>query len=129
MLALAASLGMGCPDTSPPPEFPQCVLELDMAPTQGAPGTLVLVTGGPLTNDAYDYNVRVGGTRATVVDVSRNDACLECDVCQAQTEPPCDGCETCYPCWTSCNACVCGTSSGRSKTSVRCATKAMTGRS
>ncbi len=59
-------------------------------PASGFPGDTIVATGAPFS-EAYDTLILVGGFRATVVDVDR-EQCTKCDTCR--DEAGCGGCKS-----------------------------------
>jgi hypothetical protein len=73
-----------------------CALDLSLAASTAAPGDVLTVTGGPLT-ELRDTIVTVGGIQAEVSEVARSEECSDsivgCDVCRVEAEcPPCGFC-------------------------------------
>jgi hypothetical protein len=97
-IALLWLAGCGTAAVAPPPT---CALDF-AAPLPAAPGDTVTLLGGPVT-DPEDTTVLVGGTSATLVDVSR-DECTLCDACESAAN--CTGCDDCLVCKDSCDTCV-----------------------
>jgi hypothetical protein len=81
-----------------------CTLDAPVAaPASGAPGDEVVLTSAPLT-EVWDTLVTVGGTRATVLDLTR-DGCDDCDTCVDDAE--CTVCDVeCVDCTETCATCV-----------------------
>lgn len=100
---LAIALMAGC-NSGTVVDFPQCALDVALSPTEAVPGGTVAAIGGPLSQYPWDHAVRVGGKAAEVVDVSRNDACTDCDACFELEE--CNGCEVCPSCADTCAGCI-----------------------
>jgi hypothetical protein len=71
-------------------EYEICSLEVTLAPSSGAPGDTILVTGTPFT-EVRDTRVEVGGARAAIEDVSRLDNTCEGSVCL--TDEDCESCD------------------------------------
>jgi len=69
-------------------------------PAAAAPGDVVVITGSPLTTD-YDTALYVGGARAQVTAVDR-DECSECDTCREEAE--CLVCGDCDECDAICES-------------------------
>lgn len=69
-----------------------------VTPAAATPGTLVTLTGTPLTTH-YDSALYVGGVRADVSAVDRA-TCSTCDECRV--EQSCNACEDCDACDVVC---------------------------
>ena len=77
----------------------RCDVALDsVEPAQAWPGESVVVTGAPFTT-SFDTAVYVGGERATVVSLDRDD-CAACDDCR--TDNGCNSCSDCDECDAIC---------------------------
>jgi len=76
------------------------VLASAVAPTSAAPGADVAVTLTPVTTH-WDTAVYLGGTRAEVVDITR-EGCDECDTCKEEQD--CLACSDCDECDAICKA-------------------------
>jgi hypothetical protein len=80
-----------------------CGLEAPaLSPTTADVGAQVVATSKPLT-EVQDTVVSVGGTRATVLNLSR-ESCDECDSCREDNE--CTSCADCDECAADCTSCV-----------------------
>lgn len=79
---------------------PTCALSAPAAsPATAAPGDVVTLTTGPLT-EVWDTLLTVGGVRAEVGDVTRAE-CDDCDTCFTT-----EGVGACGACDSSCATCV-----------------------
>lgn len=77
--------------------FDACELTAILSPSSAAPGDLVTLLGGPLT-EPYDTLVQIDGIVATVEDVERSGGCFDCDLCRSETLS-CGGCtDRCVEC-------------------------------
>ena len=83
----AASCATGGAD-----EFDTCTVDLAFERERGAPGDEIVVTGDPLTY-LRDTIVVVGGVTAEIRDLTRSDACTDCDSCREEA-----GCAQCGLC-------------------------------
>ena len=108
MLSWAIALAsVGCSSTLVLPAYYCDVAIEDVAPTSGAPGDAVALTGAPFTT-SWDTAVYVGSTRAVVDDVNR-DTCEACDACVDEhfgdercIVGVCGDCDACDVLCTSC---------------------------
>jgi hypothetical protein len=73
-------------------QFQTCELDLALSASVGAPGAVVVATGGPYTS-VRDTRVAIGGVPAEVVKVERV-GCEFCDQCRLDAD-----CAPCGPCF------------------------------
>ena len=72
--------------------FETCEIEVAPSAVAGAPGDVVVLSGGPQTTH-FDTRIEVGGIPAAVLDVVRNSDCETCEECRIEA-----GCVVCGTC-------------------------------
>lgn len=101
-MTLALVLGVAACAQTVTVTFPHCGVDAVLSADSGRVGDTITLTGRPMT-DAPDTEVRLGGERALVLSVDRND-CTLCDECIVAAE--CSPCGTCDACAIACESCV-----------------------